>query len=430
MNYGFNYGFFGQVIAPEPIELIMTVGKRDTFETYGYAPHATPPYGGMTPVDFMGMKIYNMISNSVSGINGVNMGELGGEKIGDEDFFSASIGNYVNNPVTYIWNEAQGRYVCTDLELANYIKSELNNELLIEAAPSVFNPLEEHPYWTFITGASTTESSLSWANNDISKEVATNGLRDVLLALNDLNSTDKFYDMEVSCNLLRFNGGSTNSEFPLVVRAFSHDNFIGLRSANDVLEVYERVGGTFRSLMNSAHSTIGMTFSDVVTLRVKGSVVTVLVNDVDVGAYNSTFITEIGYLGCMDRGGAAGDISSSYIGVDLRMAYIGGSVQDGGSTVYLAFDDNIGGVITTDDVIISVDGVPTPQTTFDVSGSQIILGMITNIGSGTSVTVSITGVGSNVPDLEDAVVANTALEYVTHGLEVVIYKGEMVTYNG
>ncbi len=389
--------------------LCLTVGKNPLAETYGYAPHATTPYGSLDPLDFMGVDVYNFIFNATSGVNGCSLGVAGNDKIQDIDFFSATFNNYVNNPITFVWDESQTRYRSDSLVLAEFVRDNLGLNIGVVVVPSTFDPLEDHPYWTFRSGeGATVESSLSWADNKIAKTITGTGA-DCLISLGDLGVDTKFYDMEVSAHILAFNPSGQQTYYPLVVRAVDHDNYVGLRSGMGVLEVFEYVGGVERSLMNSAYSNTGLTEFDTITLRVEGTAVTVLVNGSSVGVYNQTTITDAGYLGLVDRKGTQDrDFASDYTAIDIRMAYIGGNVPAGGTTVYLAFDNDVGGDIVTGDVVISVDGVPSPHTTFDVTGSQLVLGMTTAITAGQTVTATIDGLGSNVPGLVDAAVTNNA----------------------
>ncbi len=390
-------------------DLCLTVGKNPLAETYGYAPHATTPYGSLDPLDFMGVPVYNFIFNAVTGTNGCSLGVAGNDKIDGFDFFSATFNDYVDNPITFVWDATQTRYRSDSLLLAGFVRDSLGVNIGVKVTPSIFDPLEDHPYWTFRSGeGATIESSLSWKDNQVSKTITGTGA-DCLISLGDFGVDTKFYDMEVSANILAFNPSGQQTYFPLVVRAADHDNFIGLRSGMGELEVFEHVGGVERSLMNSPYSNTGLTANDVIALRVEGTSVTVLVNSVSVGVYNQTTITDAGYLGIVDRKGSIERaFASDYKAVDIRMTYVGGNAPAGGTTVYLAFDDDVGGDIETGDVVIIVDGVPSPHTTFDVTGSQLVLGMTTAITAGQTVTATITGLGSNVPDLVDAAVTNNS----------------------
>jgi len=408
-------------------DICLTVGKNPLAETYGYAPHAGTPFGDMNPPTFMGIPVYNFIFNAVNGVNACSLGVAGNDKIQDIDFFSATFNDYVNNPILFVWDNTQTRYRSDSLILAEFVRDNLGLNIGVVVIPSTFALLEDCPYWTFRSGASTSQSKMSWADKIVSKDATTGGGEDLFVSLDSFETDETYFDMSVSCRFAQFNAGVGESTFPLVVRAIDHDNFIGLRSYNGHLDVYEREHGTFRPLNNSAFPTDTLTSADRITLKIEGQVVTVLVNDISVGVYNSAVRTETGYVGIVQRAGVrVGPMTSNYQFEDIRMNYIGGNVPSGGSTVYLAFDRDVGGDPL--EVIINVNGSPAAYTTFDITGQQIVLGMTTNIAPTDTVTATINGLGSNVPDLTDAPITNASLVYVEYIGELVTYNGDFVTY--
>ncbi len=104
---------------------------------YGYAP--TVPYGDMSPSMFMGKEIYNFNFNATNGTCAVSLGAAGDDKLGGYNMFSTTFNNYVNSPVVFTWDEDQTRYKVVDLDLANFIKANLNLNVGISAAPLANN---------------------------------------------------------------------------------------------------------------------------------------------------------------------------------------------------------------------------------------------------------------------------------------------------
>jgi hypothetical protein len=116
--------------------------------------------------------------------------------------------------------------------------------------PLYAEPLESAPNWELVGGAITTRSAL---DGELIRLSSNSGANEQAVCLVGSSTIDG----GVSFILERLGTGTNTASFLGAVRVTSNNDFIGVRTYSNELQVYERVGGTFNLLGAVPNPTLG-----------------------------------------------------------------------------------------------------------------------------------------------------------------------------
>lgn len=154
----------------------------------------------------------------------------------------------------------------------------------------IYWPLESHPDWYLVDGLPTS-TVLIGDTRIVFDDITIDG------SLVSFTETD--YTDPTIRGTLEFEGNDTTTEsFFMVIRALDSDNFIGVRSYNGVLEVYEIISGIPLKLLTSSPSNIGTT-GKVISLTVVGTLVTLIVDGISYPCDVAATLASAGRIGVM-----------------------------------------------------------------------------------------------------------------------------------
>ena len=373
-------------------------------------------YGTVRPTEFLDIPIHSITFDKDTGHCVARMGPDGITKIPSYEQMIWEFSGHTG-PVTFVWDEVEFRYEVIDLALAQYVETQDGEYMGLTFAPVIFDPLEDSPDWQHIDGGQA-ESYFFKRGRVLGKSLSADNHENFVA----YTPFELWNDMEASCVMTFASpvGDYDHSVFQLVVRGVDIENFIGMRSYNGVLDVYERKAGVWK-LLNQNPATSAEALGKKVTLRVEARKVTILIDGVDTGDYVDCDVLDtltVGMCGMMDRPSTEVEFSYGYASREVKIAYIGGNATP--TVTYLAFDREPSSLPNA--VTINAGGVDLTTLLVEQSGSQLVVTTAESITTGQTVLATIDGSGSNVPNLTNS--------FVNNNTAFTTYKGEIVTYNG
>jgi len=145
--------------------------------------------------------------------------------------------------------------------------------------PLYIEPLEDAPTWELVGGTNTTNSAL---DGELIRLSSNSGAEQAVCLVG--SST---VDGGVSFILERLGTGSNTATFLGAVRVTSSDDFIGVRTYRNELQVYERVGGVWSDFVSAPNPELGSE----ITLMAEGTQVTLYVDGVLTLTFTTTILT-------------------------------------------------------------------------------------------------------------------------------------------
>jgi len=227
---------------------------------FGARDNSDPAGGfGIIPTNTLnGLKIYAVYSDiNGSDLNVIRLGDTGTSQSGASTSLTVQVQGYAVDTVIYNWVPGNSRYELVDAMLVSYFIEVGAQKTSLDILAS-FVAMETNSNWSNSGTTSTLSEFVELSDGGIVRFTGAT-VPDQAVIFGNFNHTDGYIKSEFKSELL-FNGASNVSpSFFMAMRITDENNFVGIRSFNGLIELYERIGGVASILAAVANPPIGTT---------------------------------------------------------------------------------------------------------------------------------------------------------------------------
>jgi len=273
-------------------DICLGVGDAGDSQHYGYS----DTYGTVNPPEFLGLKIKELQADTIDGVVYAKMGESGTEAVPNLPSMKWDVVGF--GLAEFVWNATYNDYNTINASLATFIANGVGGNLGMNVDPDfVYDPITDSADWSRL-GTGTSVIRVRESDGVVVAYGATSAEASVMYKNNS------FDDGFIEATFLYRQTSNGVASFPMAIRMVSDSTFIGCRSYDTNIEVYERVDGAFNRLIAIPNPS---TENYVVRVEVIGTELKMFVDGV-LEATVTTAVNAIGGAGMIARGHSGGAI--------------------------------------------------------------------------------------------------------------------------